>query len=320
MLPTTETSNYKLNHTMIRVKDPKRSLDYYKFLGLSQIRRLDFPENNFSLYFLAYDGPGSLSANRHWSDRNGVLELTHNYGTENDPDYGIVNGNDEPYCGFGHLAISVDNVEAACKRLEDANYPFQKKLTEGPVNDMAFAEDPDGYWVEIFRRHDEDVGDSTDPSTYRLNHSMIRVKSPDVSLAFYQEVMGMTLMRTIEKKDEALSAYFLGYPAGNPKANENAKNSVAEWEGIVQLTWYYGTETQEGKVYHDGNSEPQGFGHICVSVDDLDAACARFESLKVSWKKRLTDGRMKNVAFLLDPDGYWIEIIQNEAIKRSNDW
>jgi len=149
---------------------------------------------------------------------------------------------------------------------------------------------------------------------------MIRVKSPDVSLAFYQEVMGMTLMRTIEKKDEALSAYFLGYPAGNPKANENAKNSVAEWEGIVQLTWYYGTETQEGKVYHDGNSEPQGFGHICVSVDDLDAACARFESLKVSWKKRLTDGRMKNVAFLLDPDGYWIEIIQNEAIKRSNDW
>lgn len=49
-----------------------------------------------------------------------------------------------------------------------------------------------------------------------------------------------------------------------------------------------------------------------VSVDNLEAACQRFEDLNVNWKKRLTDGRMKNVAFLLDPDGYWIEIVQNE--------
>jgi hypothetical protein len=41
-----------------------------------------------------------------------------------------------------------------------------------------------------------------------------------------------------------------------------------------------------------------------VSVDDLDAACQRFEDLGVNWKKRLTDGRMKNVAFVLDPDNY----------------
>jgi len=51
---------------------------------------------------------------------------------------------------------------------------------------------------------------------------------------------------------------------------------------------------------------------IGVSVDNLEAACKRFEDMNVSWKKRLTDGRMKNVAFLLDPDGYWIEIVQNE--------
>lgn len=41
-----------------------------------------------------------------------------------------------------------------------------------------------------------------------------------------------------------------------------------------------------------------------ISVDDLDAACKRFEDLGVNWKKRLTDGRMKNVAFVLDPDNY----------------
>lgn len=55
-------------------------------------------------------------------------------------------------------------------------------------------------------------------------------------------------------------------------------------------------------------------------MDDLDASCARFESLNVSWKKRLTDGRMKNVAFILDPDGYWIEVIQNETLKRTSNW
>jgi lactoylglutathione lyase len=55
-------------------------------------------------------------------------------------------------------------------------------------------------------------------------------------------------------------------------------------------------------------------------VDDLPAACERFESLNVSFKKRLTDGRMHNIAFILDPDGYWIEVVQNEGIKRTGDW
>lgn len=47
--------------------------------------------------------------------------------------------------------------------------------------------------------------------------------------------------------------------------------------------------------------------HLCVSVDHLESACARFEDLQADWKKRLTDGRMKTVAFILDPDKYWIE-------------
>ena len=68
---------------------------------------------------------------------------------------------------------------------------------------------------------------------------------------------------------------------------------------------------QQGAVYHDGNSDPRGFGHICVSVPDIEAACQRFEDLGVTFQKRLTDGRMKNLAFIKDPDGYWVEIIAN---------
>lgn len=52
-----------------------------------------------------------------------------------------------------------------------------------------------------------------------------------------------------------------------------------------------------------------------ISVDNLENACQRFEDLGVKWKKRLDEGRMKNIAFLLDPDGYWIEVIQNESLK-----
>ena len=68
---------------------------------------------------------------------------------------------------------------------------------------------------------------------------------------------------------------------------------------LLELTWNYGTEKDADFKYHNGNDQPQGFGHICITVDDLDAACARFEEKKVQWKKRLTDGRMKNIAFVL---------------------
>ncbi|CAI7589166.1 unnamed protein product [Penicillium bialowiezense] len=311
----TDTSTYKLNHTMMRVKDPKRSVEFYKFLGMSLVNTIDMPEYKFCNYFLAYDGPNSLQGDRHWTDRNAVLELTHNYGTENDPDYSVVNGNVEPHRGFGHIAISVDNIEAACERIENAGYPFQKKLTEGRMRHIAFAKDPDGYWVEIIRRGDENLSTTTDPSSYRLNHTMLRVKDAEASLKFYQESMGMTLVRTIENPENQFNLYFLGYPASNPEIKEGSKNSVAEWEGLLELTWNYGTEKQEGQVYHNGNTEPQGFGHICISTDDLQAACDRFETLKVNFKKRLTDGRMHYLAFILDPDNYWIEVVQNERIK-----
>ncbi|KAK5798234.1 hypothetical protein VI817_004525 [Penicillium citrinum] len=292
----------------------RRSVEFYKFLGMSQVIKMDVPEGKFTNYFMAYTGPNSLNGDRHFTDLQGIVELCHNWGTENDPEYSVVNGNTEPYRGFGHLAISVDNIEAACKRIEDAGYTFQKKLTEGRMRHIAFAKDPDGYWVEIIKRADENLSTTTDPGSYRLNHSMLRVKDAEASLKFYQESMGMTLVRTVENPDNKFNLYFLAYA----KVPEDGKTS--DMEGLLELTWNYGTEKEEGPVYHNGNTAPQGFGHICISTDDLQAACDRFESLNVNFKKRLTDGMMKNIAFVLDPDGYWIEVIQNERIKRTSNW
>jgi len=73
---------------------------------------------------------------------------------------------------------------------------------------------------------------------------------------------------------------------------------------------HHGTEVLEATPYHSGNSEPRGFGHIAITVADVEEACARFERLGVPFKKRLTDGRMRHIAFILDPDGYWIEVVR----------
>ena len=116
-------------------------------------------------------------------------------------------------------------------------------------------------------------------------------------------------MRTSENQSAGFNLYFLGYgPKPDKSSSTTGVNPTAHKEGLLELTWNYGTENDASFKYHNGNDEPQGFGHIAVSVDDLDRACERFESKRVNWKKRLTDGRMKNVAFVLDPDLYWIEV------------
>jgi lactoylglutathione lyase len=125
----TEPGTYKLNHSMLRVKDPKRSIQFYEFLGMKVINTIKNPDAKFDLYFFAYDSPKAVSHGNHWTAREGIIELTHNYGTEDDSEYEINNGNKEPFRGFGHVCISVDNIQAACKRIEDAGYPFQKKVT-----------------------------------------------------------------------------------------------------------------------------------------------------------------------------------------------
>ncbi|KAF7297399.1 Lactoylglutathione lyase [Mycena indigotica] len=192
---------------------------------------------------------------------------------------------------------------------------FQKKLTDGRMHNIAFVLDPDGYWVEVISFNDiEKTAEikETNLESYRMNHTMIRVKDQAKSLAFYTDVMGMNLKRVSENPNGKFTLYFLGYGP--------AEGVTGGLEGLLELTWNWGTESDPEFKYHNGNDQPQGFGHICVSVDDLDEACKRWEELGVNWKKRLTDGRMKDVAFILDPDGYWIEILQNEALKKRADW
>lgn len=147
---------------------------------------------------------------------------------------------------------------------------------------------------------------------YVFNHTMLRVKDATASLDFYTRVLGFSLVRRVDFEEAAFSLYFLAIvDAADIPADDAARKAwVAGLQGVLELTHNHGTEAREGPVYHDGNTDPRGFGHICVSVPDLRAACARFEALGVPFQKRLSDGRMRDIAFIKDPDGYWVEVIQ----------
>lgn len=150
------TEGFVLNQTMLRVRDPQASLAFYRdVLGMTLLQQLDFAEMKFSLYFLAYLKDGEAVPQdpaeraRFIFSRETTLELTHNWGTESDPDFaGYHNGNDAPR-GFGHLGISVPDVATACARFEQLGVPFKKRPQDGAMKEIAFITDPDGYWIEI---------------------------------------------------------------------------------------------------------------------------------------------------------------------------
>lgn len=126
---------YKIIHTMIRVMDLNRSIDFYeKALGFKEIRRRDVPKYAFTLVFL---GDGSVNGHQ--------LELTYNYDQKKPYEMGEA---------YGHLAVSVDDLEASRQEHEEKGYqptPL-KGLGEDGKPRYYFISDPDGYKVEIVRK------------------------------------------------------------------------------------------------------------------------------------------------------------------------
>eukprot|EP01007_Sphenomonas_quadrangularis_P001856 NODE_2969_length_514_cov_171.703226_g2569_i0.p2 GENE.NODE_2969_length_514_cov_171.703226_g2569_i0~~NODE_2969_length_514_cov_171.703226_g2569_i0.p2 ORF type:complete len:113 (-),score=31.31 NODE_2969_length_514_cov_171.703226_g2569_i0:175-492(-) len=78
----------------------------------------------------------------------------------------------------------------------------------------------------------------------------------------------------------------------------------------LELTHNHGTESDPNFSYHNGNEDPRGFGHVCFLVDDLRQKYDELVSAGYNSQKAPDGGWMKNVAFVRDPDGYWVELLQ----------
>ncbi|ATC98983.1 MAG: lactoylglutathione lyase [Pseudomonadota bacterium] len=126
----------------------------------------------------------------------------------------------------------------------------------------------------------------------RLLHTMIRVADLDKSVEFYTKVLGMKELRRSENTEYRYTLAFVGY--GDEKDN-----------AVIELTYNWDTDS-----YDHGNA----FGHLAIEYDDIYAACEEIKALGgvVSREPGPVKGGTTEIAFVKDPDGYSIELIQNK--------
>ncbi|XP_045485614.1 lactoylglutathione lyase isoform X2 [Pieris rapae] len=150
-----------------------------------------------------------------------------------------------------------------------------------------------------------------------FQQTMYRIKDPRKSIPFYTGVLGMTLLKQLHFPEMKFSLFFMGYENSNeiPLDEKERTSWAMSRKATLELTYNWGTENNDSN-YHNGNSDPRGFGHIGIMVPDVDAACARFEEQNVKFIKKPQDGKMKGLAFIQDPDGYWIEIFNANCVSQ----
>ena len=130
------SSDFKLLHTMMRVMDLEKSINFYtKFFNMNLIRKVDYPGGKFTLAFLGY-GP---------EESNTVLELTHNWEQKEDYEKGNA---------WGHIAIGVRNIYDLCSSLKSEGIEIIRE--PGPMKHgktiIAFIKDPDNYSIELIQK------------------------------------------------------------------------------------------------------------------------------------------------------------------------
>jgi len=126
----------RLLHTMIRVFDMDKSIDFYtRHLGMKLLRRKDYPSGEFTLAFVGYGDEIDHT----------VIELTHNWGQKTPYEIGTA---------FGHLAIGVSDIYGTCEKLGAEGVKIPR--APGPMKHgdtvIAFVEDPDGYKIELIQK------------------------------------------------------------------------------------------------------------------------------------------------------------------------
>ena len=127
----------------------------------------------------------------------------------------------------------------------------------------------------------------------RLLHTMLRVGDMQKSINFYTQILGMHVLRMLDRPDEKYTLTFIGYES-------------EEHSSVIELTYNYGiTEYKLG----------EGFGHVAIAVNDCKKACDEITSHggNVTLEATPLKGSDEIIAFVLDPDGYQVELIQRPS-------
>lgn len=131
----------RLLHTMLRVGDLQRSIDFYtKVLGMRLLRTSENTEYKYTLAFVGYEE----------ESEGAVIELTYNWGVDK---YDLGNA-------FGHIALGVEDVAATCERIRQAGEKVTREAgpVKGGTTIIAFIEDPDGYKIELIEKSQSGQG------------------------------------------------------------------------------------------------------------------------------------------------------------------
>eukprot|EP00812_Abedinium_dasypus_P010778 NODE_4379_length_680_cov_298.249600.p1 GENE.NODE_4379_length_680_cov_298.249600~~NODE_4379_length_680_cov_298.249600.p1 ORF type:complete len:182 (-),score=54.95 NODE_4379_length_680_cov_298.249600:122-589(-) len=146
---------------------------------------------------------------------------------------------------------------------------------------------------------------------------MMRVKDGAKSKWFYNDIMGMDVLREMVIPGDFTNFFLASLNEAEQSLKvEDVRSAEAReipkriFRPALELTHNHGTENDESFAVHTGNTEPQGFGHIGFLVDNLEAMCAELEAAGVSFEKRPHEGTMRGYAIVTDPSGYRVGLTQ----------
>jgi len=257
----------RMLHVVFRVGDLEASKNFYtKCLGMKETRSRDVPEDKYANVFYGYAS----------EETNFAMELTYNYGVDS-YDLGT---------GFGHFGVATEDVYALAKQIEDNGGKIVRPPgpVKGGTRNIAFAQDPSGYKWELIER--EKLGKEP------FAQVMLRVADLQKSIDYYQNVLGMQLLRTRENPEYKYSLAFMGY-------GEEDDNTV------IELTYNW-----DQSQYDKGNA----YGQIAISTKDVYKSAEQIKAAggQVTREPGPVPGIGTKVLATVDPDGWKTVLVDND--------